>query len=386
MTEEKEHGEERKSHENKTENKHEEPKPEEHHISHHHEHEHKAHHHTAHKAKNSNNANIWMAVSGILGLLLIISFFTGGFGNSDDSTTVAPLTAQEAGDKALGFINENILAGQGEAELQSVEEDSDLYQIKLSIQGQEYNSYVTKDGKLLFPSAVDMEAVTEQMQEAEVSEDAIEKEPSVPEVAKKEKPEVELFVMSHCPFGTQIEKGFLPVAQLLGDKIDYEVKFVYYAMHGKKELDEQLLQYCIQKEQKDKYVDYLGCFLKEGDTEACIAETDIDKDLADKCIAEIDEEYKVTENYEDESTWLSGRFPLWDIHKEENQKYGISGSPSLVVNGQQVSSGRDAASLLTVICAGFEEAPEECSQEITAAAPSPGFGYEPGTATEATCG
>ena len=36
---------------------------------------------------------------------------------------------------------------------------------------------------------------------------------------KKEKPEVELFVMSHCPFGTQIEKGMLPVARLLGDKI-----------------------------------------------------------------------------------------------------------------------------------------------------------------------
>ncbi|MBU3941884.1 MAG: hypothetical protein KKF74_03150, partial [Nanoarchaeota archaeon] len=47
---------------------------------------------------------------------------------------------------------------------------------------------------------------------------------------KKDKPEVELFVMSHCPYGTQIEKGMLPVARLLGDKIDFNIRFCSYAM------------------------------------------------------------------------------------------------------------------------------------------------------------
>ncbi|MEM2131153.1 MAG: GILT family protein, partial [Candidatus Woesearchaeota archaeon] len=71
---------------------------------------------------------------------------------------------------------------------------------------------------------------------------------------KKDKPEVQLFVMSHCPFGTQMEKGILPVVELLGNKIDFKVRFVYYAMHGEVEVKEQLRQYCIQKEQQDKYL------------------------------------------------------------------------------------------------------------------------------------
>jgi len=73
---------------------------------------------------------------------------------------------------------------------------------------------------------------------------------------KKDVPEVELFVMSHCPYGTQMEKGILPVVELLGDKIDFKIRFVYYAMHGEKEVNEEARQYCIQKEQKDKFISY----------------------------------------------------------------------------------------------------------------------------------
>jgi hypothetical protein len=49
----------------------------------------------------------------------------------------------------------------------------------------------------------------------------------------------------------------------LGEVADVNVKFVQYIMHGQKEADENVVQYCIQKEQKDKYIDYLNCFLAE---------------------------------------------------------------------------------------------------------------------------
>ena len=71
---------------------------------------------------------------------------------------------------------------------------------------------------------------------------------------KKEVPVVEAFVMSHCPYGTQFEKGFVKVWDVLGKKADFEVKFCDYAMHGKKEIDEQLLQYCIQEDSKAKFL------------------------------------------------------------------------------------------------------------------------------------
>ncbi len=200
---------------------------------------------------------------------------------------------------------------------------------------------------------------------------------------KLEKPEVELFVMSHCPFGTQIEKGILPVLELLGDKIDYSIKFCTYAMHDKKELDEQTLQYCIQKDHKDKYIAYLKCFLKEGKTDECTEEAEIDKKALELCTKAADEQYKITESYNDKSTWLNGRFPIFDIHKESNEKYEIHGSPGFVVNGVVAQAGRDAASLLDAVCTGFKEKPEECAEDLSAETPSPGFGFE-GTGSAAS--
>jgi len=192
---------------------------------------------------------------------------------------------------------------------------------------------------------------------------------------KKEKPEVELFVMAYCPFGTQIEKGILPVLNLLGDKIDSKIRFCSYAMHGKKELDEQTLQYCIQKDYNDKYLDYLACFLKEGNTTNCLKEVELSGKL-DECIAETDAEFKITEKFNDKSTWSGGRFPLFDIDKELNEKYGVRGSPGLVINGVTAKSGRDSASLLDAVCTGFKVKPAECNEKLSSVNPSAGFGFE----------
>ena len=185
---------------------------------------------------------------------------------------------------------------------------------------------------------------------------------------------MELFVMSHCPYGTQMEKGILPVVDLLGNKIDFEVKFVYYAMHGKDEVNEQTRQYCIQEEQNDKYTAYLSCFLKAGNTDACLAEAKVDNSKLQSCVNATDKKFDISKNFNDQSSWLSGRFPLFNTHKADNEKYGVAGSPTLVINGAQASAGRDPASLLRAVCGAFNEAPAECSQTLSSASPAPGFG------------
>jgi glutaredoxin len=203
---------------------------------------------------------------------------------------------------------------------------------------------------------------------------------------KSNKPKVELFIMSHCPYGTQAEKGILPVVDLLDDNIDFEIKYVYYAMHGKIELDEQLKQYCIQKEQNPKFNEYLACFLDGGDDKAdeCLDFINIDRSKLDSCIEKTDKEFSVTDQFNDQATWLSGRFPLFGVHKDLNEQYGIRGSPTLVVNEQQVQSNRSPAAYLSTICGAFNNPPKECEEELDAAAPSPGFGYKP--ASGATAG
>lgn len=200
---------------------------------------------------------------------------------------------------------------------------------------------------------------------------------------------VDLFVMSHCPYGTQAEKGMLPVAKLLGDKIDFNLKFVYYAMHPTSgEVEEQLNQYCIQKEQKDKLFDYLECFLTDSDGERCLDETGIDRTALEACTSAADEEFAITENLEDTSLWLNGRYPLFNINKEENEIYGVGGSPTLVINDEVISGApRDSVSLLSIVCSAFNEQPEECLTEFEYSVPSPGFGWDEATSNNvANCG
>ncbi len=192
--------------------------------------------------------------------------------------------------------------------------------------------------------------------------------------------------MSHCPYGTQIVKGMLPVMDALGDKMDFELKFVDYAMHDKVEIDEQLSQYCVQENYPEKLSEYLYCFLEDSDGEGCLSTVGINQSQHSSCVASADQEFGVTAAYEDKSTY-KGRFPSFPIHAAENAEYGVTGSPSLVVNGKKISAGRDAASLLEAVCAGFENPPAECEKELSAASPAPGFGFDgTGSGAAASCG
>jgi len=329
----------------------------------------------------------WKYSAIIAVVLLIISLFTGGFGvkggTSDGDTTsdiTGMVTAESAADAAVDYINNNLLQAGTSAELKEVGETNGVYTVKLNIGGQDYDSYISKDGQMLFTTGVDMTK--------EIEQPAVQEQAPPPEVPKSDKPEVELFIMSHCPFGTQAMKGMIPAVKALGDTVEFKMKFVYYAMHGGVEVKEQLNQYCIQKEQNEKYLDYLVCFLEEGKGEDCLEEVEIDMDKLKTCVEETDEEFEVTANLEDKEKWLNGRYPKFDIDAEANEEYGVGGSPTLVVNGAQASSSRDSASYLRTICAAFNEAPEECDTEVSSASPSPGFGYETtGAATaDAGCG
>ena len=102
----------------------------------------------------------------------------------------------------------------------------------------------------------------------------------------------------------------------------------------------------------------------------------------------LDRNIKITENLEDTASWLSGRFPLFNTDKADNDEYGVRGSPTLVINGQSVSSARDSKSLLSTICESFNEKPDACNTEFESTAPGPGFGFDTtgGNAAAAGCG
>ncbi len=280
--------------------------------------------------------------------------------------------------KMEDFIKKVMLGGDTtqKLELKNFQKNSGLYHADVYLNGQQVGqSSMSADGKYFFPSRLEVAAaLVEAKKQAEVKarEEAEAKKP----LPKTARPEVEVFVMSHCPFGTQIEKGILPVVRKLDGQANIQIKYVDYAMHGQQEIDEQLRQHCIWKQSPQKFWDYLECFLGEGKSEECLGETKIAAEALQKCVKQTDEEFGISRDFENKDTWR-GNFPSFALHKEANQKYNIAGSPALVINGKKIPRApRDAQGLFEKICSAFETAPAICDEKLSDPAPQPGFGWD----------
>ena len=135
----------------------------------------------------------------IAGLLIAGAFV---YVNQGKVSEKAPegLSPQQAAEKAINYINQNLLQGGATAPLINVVEENGIYKFRLKIGQNEYDSYVTKNGKLLFIEGIDLEKARKKVEEPKgeptigdflVSEDEICKEDG--------KPIVYFFGSKRCP-------------------------------------------------------------------------------------------------------------------------------------------------------------------------------------------
>jgi len=298
-------------------------------------------------------------VLGILALILIVGSFQGITGNVISGTVIS---GDDAGQAIVDFAK----AQGASVELVNVEEDGNFYIVTISMEGQNFPLYVTKDGKFFAPTVTSL-AVNSNSNPQNTQQNP---QTNVP---KSDVPIVELFVMSYCPFGTQAEKGLLPVVALLKDKIDFKLRFVHYTLHGDKEDLENNRELCIREEQSQEVLNkYLVCILDSDNPQApadlstCEKEAGVNSAKLQTCLNTKAEDYFASDS-------------------ELSKKYGVQGSPTLVINGVQSSAGRSPASYLAGICDAFTNAPAECNEQLSTASPSAGFGYNEGTDTVAQC-
>lgn len=293
------------------------------------------------------------------------------------SPSMKGLNTKQAGELGIKFINENLLEAEAQAELISIESNkaSGSYKLTISIEGEEYTSYISKDGSIFYDDGYLIEPISE----LDKGEETV----SATEAPKTEKPDVKLFIMSYCPYGLQSQKALLPVYDLLKDTADIGIYFVDYIMHEKKESDENLVQYCIQKEQEDKFSDYAGCFVAEGDSSGCLSEANINTDSLNSCVIRTDSEFSITEDFNSSTS----SYPPFNIHASLNDQYDIQGSPTLIINDTEISNiARSPEAYKQAICNAFNNAPEECDTVLSSDLASTGFGLETGgPASDATC-
>ncbi|MFH0776725.1 MAG: hypothetical protein V1936_03895 [Patescibacteria group bacterium] len=292
------------------------------------------------------------------------------------------LSEIEAKNLAVKFINENLLSGGMTAEITNIAEESGLWKLDVKLSdGREVKSLLSKDGKIFVPEAIYIDEVEKAAAEQKAAETKTKTE-ALAAIPKTAKPVVELFVMSYCPFGTQAEKAIIPALEKLGDSVDFRLKFVDYALHGEKEIKENLLQFALSEKYPEKLIPYLQEFLKAGNSEAALKAIGLTADDLKGTIDAADAKFEITKNFTDQTLWLKGQdgqptYPHFNPDKEENAKYGVRGSPTLVVNGKVIDSvDRSPAGMLKAICSGFETAAANCSAELSTETASSGFGLD----------
>lgn len=327
----------------------------------------------------------WVVSTFVLGILVILLLAGNAF-----HLTGGVISSQKAGENAINFLNSYVVPNGG-LTVDSVNENSKLgiYVVNVSSNGKVVPVYLSKDGNYIdFGSGIiNINAYVKSLSSAIAASNS---NTQAQEIPKSDKPVVELFVMSYCPYGTQAEKGILPVVNLLGDKIDFKVRFVDYSMHGQKEVDENVVQYCIQKEQPSKFISYLTYFLQTGDEKSSLTSAGINQAQLSSCILSTNTQFNVTKDADAMAALAAqgkGSYPPFNIDKTLNQQYGVQGSPTLVINGVQVTSARDPASFLDVICQAFSDGsvPTECGTQLSTTTPSSGFGSGTGTSSGTQC-
>lgn len=273
------------------------------------------------------------------------------------------ISAEKVVKRGIDFINENFLRGNLEATLVGeIERVSGLYKFKLKIADNEYTSYISRDGKLLFPEAIDLTT------ELKKSTSQSKKKLTCEDLKKREFPKLEAFVVSYCPFGLQMERILAKIVKEIPSFSNYiKVRYLgeitgkeIQSMHGEKEAQENLTQICLREEQGAKFFDYLNCFIKEGKSEKCLKFAKVNQEKLSQCKKDSQRGLK----YAKEDFELA-------------RKYQISGSPTLILNGERVNEfdfgGRTAQAVKEIICCGFKEKPKECAKTLTKESAVVGF-------------
>jgi len=300
----------------------------------------------------------------IVGILIAQTLYSLG-GNKLSNR----IPKEKASEKVISFLNDVALNGEVTASLMDVIEESGVYKVSVSIEDQQYDLYTSKDGKFLFSQPTDMDKAREEKEEPSSSSN----QSGDPEnITKTDRPEIDLYVMSFCPYGNQAEEAMIPVAELLGDQADIELHYVIYSnyrgggpnycldeeskycsMHGIQELNQGIRELCVQKYQPEKlwsFVDVVNqnCSYTNADNcwETLAQEVGINTQTIKNCQA--NEAVKL----------LAEEVDL-------NKEFGIKGSPQLIINGEEYQIARTPESYKQTICAAFTSPPEECSQSLS---------------------
>jgi hypothetical protein len=301
--------------------------------------------------------NPWIVSTFVFGIIILI-LLLGGF-----NLTGKAIATSQAEQNFLTLASQQLTNVQ----VNSIEKQSPFYKISFtSTETQNSSVYETLDGNFLVTGLIPLSNTA-----IPSSSNNQQAQTTVPKTAK---PSVELYVFAYCPYGLQMEKAMIPVVKLLGSKIDFRIRQIG-AMHDPQgcsgsacfEKTEAQRQLCIEKYYPDKYLDYLLAFAQDtscqtGDsacvttkTTALFAKFGMDASKINSCMP-------------------TDGLTMYNAEVANANSKGVSGSPTLKINGADSQASRSPDGILTAVCSAFSTSPSECSQKLSTTQAAAGFG------------
>ena len=310
------------------------------------------------KFANNLKKNPWITSAFVFVVISLILLFVAFNGRG-----VSGVSSETIGINAVTFINTQVLQGNGAVALNSVAEKGGLYEVIVSYNGQMIPTYFTNDGKYYLGNQILSTASAGNPASNNAASS------SSKDVQKSDKPVVEAFIFSYCPYGLQFEKALFPAYDLLKDKADFRIVAIG-AMHGEFEHVESLRQISIEQLYGN---DKLFSYLKEFDVNSNLGACKGEETCSGKYLPVIYNKLGIDKTKVD--AYMKNNAEK--VYKEQNARsssVGVSGSPTFVINGAEVQVNRDADSIKEAVCNSFSAKPSECSQSLSSQPASPGFG------------
>lgn len=311
--------------------------------------------------------NLWMYTTAALAVLLIIVIAFAFMPKSSGSQ----MTADQCAAKTVEFLNKNMVQAGTSASLKSVKEVGGIYEVTTDYQNSSVPVYMTKDCTIMFFNSVN----TTQDLPTNQNDNTQQTAPT-----KTDRPSVEMYVMAFCPYGVQAEQAMESVVSTLGNKADFKVRFIasvngndtssVQSLHGIEEAKEDLRQVCIMKYNPDKYWAYLSdinanCYSKYRDSVAL-----------DACWKNASTKLGISVTTIETCAYGSEGLNFLKADEALTNQKGISGSPTIIINGATYGGSRTPDAIKNTVCSAFTTAPSECSQNLstTGSAASGGCG------------
>ncbi len=311
------------------------------------------------------SGNKWvLAGIGIIIVILAIIAILMATGSGSTGGSVAAVPPMECGRTIIAYANENLVQANTTATLSTVTEKNGVYNIAVLYQGRNITLYATKDCAFLFSGITDLKAP--------VTTAATPVPTTVAPPVKSASPTVDLYVMSFCPYGVQAETAMKPVADLLGSKADFNVRYIatvqgttadsVKSLHGLAEAKEDLRQLCVAKYYPQQLWSYIA-----GIDAQCYPSWQ-NATLLAACQQNVTATLSMDNQKIETCAGGSEGLDLLKADETATKNNGVSGSPTLIINGQLYNGQRTAAAYKQFICDRFTTAPAECATNLSSTA------------------